>query len=864
MKKYKYYLISPIIVMLILTIIYLINGVYPFGKNTILNGDFPSAYVPIYYYMWDLFKGNANLFINFKVGMGTCMYDLTSIYGILSPLSWVISFSSRSDIPYFMSILFMIKLCLLSITTFVLFDKLFKKIKLFYKVLFSVFYAFSTYVIVYHTNFVWLDNLILFPILLLGIKKIIDKNDIKLYTIILFLSISYSFYISYMELLFVLFLSFGYVLFLCDDKIKRKKFIFSLGIGTVVAIGMSLIFLLPVISLVFDSVRSVAFNQDGFNIISIFSGNTLDKLMIILGYGFPIIFFINLFYLKSIRKRVKQFFVFMFFITCIGVIFEPINLMWHTGSYIMFPYRYGFIPIMVIYLGSLLYLEKEKKYNSSAVNIFSLLAIILIFILIGLFIKFVPISSSLEPAFALDDTKQSLIISIILVVTLLLAFILLHLKNTKYRNIFMAIVFLIYCIGFGSGYIGIHSPKLVGQSTLKPVLKANLMYDFLKDDSNDFNRYKNMDNDFSDNYGFIVNKSVISNWHLTNMNSFLIERKMGYRTVMSINDKGGTIFSDNILGINKYVSSKKLDKDLYSIEKRRNKYNLYKLNNYLGMGVLYNENNNIDKYIGSNSFEYQNYMYKYLFNKDSNILKNVMAVSDDADALISTFCTKEKDKKINFYVYVKDKSLLYFNYDNMTLGKDISYVKVNDKFVYNNNVDSMKKKTYNGFDGIINLGIHSNEKVKVTIYLKKDICISNYSFATLNLEEIMKFIDENKSSVDIKQKGNKLIVKVDNKDNKDKLFLPINYLNGYKCFVNGRVVKLNKVFDNFISVDVDKGKNKIELIYYPPLIKLGVIVSIISLFLFLISMKIKIDNVPVIILNISSVIYYIVFIMVFL
>ena len=64
MKKYKYYLIPPIIVMLILTIIYLINGVYPFGKNTILNGDFPSAYIPIYYYMWDLFRGNANLFIN--------------------------------------------------------------------------------------------------------------------------------------------------------------------------------------------------------------------------------------------------------------------------------------------------------------------------------------------------------------------------------------------------------------------------------------------------------------------------------------------------------------------------------------------------------------------------------------------------------------------------------------------------------------------------------------------------------------------------------------------------------------------------------------------------------------------------------
>ena len=81
-------------------------------------------------------------------------------------------------------------------------------------------------------------------------------------------------------------------------------------------------------------------------------------------------------------------------------------------------------------------------------------------------------------------------------------------------------------------------------------------------------------------------------------------------------------------------------------------------------------------------------------------------------------------------------------------------------------------------------------------------------------------------------------------------------MNGYKCIVNGKVVKLNKVFDNFISVDVDKGKNKIELIYYPPFIKIGLIVSIVSLILFILVSKIKISNVPIIILNISSVVYY--------
>ena len=188
--------------------IYILNNVYPFGSNTLSNGDMGKAYTPIYYYMWDLFNGRANLFINFKVGMGTNMYDLTSIYGILSPFSWLVVFTERSNIPNFLSYLLVLKLCLISVTSFILFDKCYKKLDLFWKVLFSVIYAFSGWVIVYHTNFVWLDNVALFPLLILGMKRIIDNGDYKLYTIILFLSLCYSYYISYMEILFVIFSSF--------------------------------------------------------------------------------------------------------------------------------------------------------------------------------------------------------------------------------------------------------------------------------------------------------------------------------------------------------------------------------------------------------------------------------------------------------------------------------------------------------------------------------------------------------------------------------------------------------------------------------------------------------------------------------
>ena len=116
-------LVSPLIVLLLLFVIFIINDVYPFGQNTIINGDFGKAYLPVYYYMYDFFQGKVSIFMNYKIGLGSDMYDLISVYGILSPLSWLLILTSRSNIPYFLSYLLIIKLCLMSITSFFLFDK---------------------------------------------------------------------------------------------------------------------------------------------------------------------------------------------------------------------------------------------------------------------------------------------------------------------------------------------------------------------------------------------------------------------------------------------------------------------------------------------------------------------------------------------------------------------------------------------------------------------------------------------------------------------------------------------------------------------------------------------------------------------
>lgn len=850
-SKFRFF-ISPLIVLLLLSIIFIINDVYPLGENTIINGDLGKAYVPIYYHMFDVFKGNANIFMNFNVGMGSNMYDLFSIYGILSPINLILNFTSRSNIPYFLSYLLIIKLCLISITSFILFDKVYKKVELFWKVLFSVFYALGIYIIVYHTNLVWLDNIILFPILLLGFKNIVDNNKFHLYTVILCLSLCFSVYISYMEILFIIFLSFLYLKFFCSKE-NKKKFIFSLGIGTFLALGMSVLFVGPVILQIFSSARfDFSTNFYLFNF-------TIDKVLIVCGYGFPIVLFIIMLSSKIIDSKFKKFFLYLFLILCIGVILEPINVMWHTGSYKMFPFRYGFIPVMVIYMGGLYYLTKNPTLEFKF-NIKGWILILLLILLAFLFYFFIPISVDSNPSVGIMNLMQSQLVYFIVVISFCLCLFVVCLDNFTVKKIFICLTFFVCYIGFGLGYIGIVSDKLYRDDSVLSVFDSEEVYDFLKDDNNGVNRYKFLNSYLIGNYAFISNSSSISSWKMLDFSSYRLAYKLGYYANDAIMEDGGTLFSDNILGINKYISRDELNSNIFDLVKYNDKFYLYELNNYFGYGFLYDDfGDNGIKF--NNSFDFNNKVYKKFFNKNDNILEKVNYVESDIDS-DKNICVK-KSGEVNFFIYIDELSELYFDYGKISGNGRIKYIKINGAKLNNSNVYSLNNESFNDYDGIIDLGTYNNEVVDIDIYLDKNVCIYDYQFATLKVEKLSNLTNDNKNDIVVKEQGNNLIINVDNKKNKDKLFLPLNYLNGYDCKLNGKNVSVDKVLDNFISIDLKNGNNKIVLSYYPPGLVVCCCISIISLLLFMLSFKFKFISNNNTLLNLSMHLYYIIVVIMF-
>ena len=99
-KKYKEYLIAPLLTILIVLLVYLFKGIYPFGKLTIANGDMGQSYMTFYYLLYDFFHGSKSFLYDYGLGMGSNVYGGVIVDGFLNPSAWLVLLNTRENIPY--------------------------------------------------------------------------------------------------------------------------------------------------------------------------------------------------------------------------------------------------------------------------------------------------------------------------------------------------------------------------------------------------------------------------------------------------------------------------------------------------------------------------------------------------------------------------------------------------------------------------------------------------------------------------------------------------------------------------------------------------------------------------------------------
>ncbi len=226
----------PTVIMLA---IFFIKSIYPFGGRSFLYMDMYHQYMPFFSEFYDKLREGGSLAYSWNVGIGSNFLALY-VYYLACPLHFLGALVPKAHIMEFLSYLVVCKVGLCGLTACLYLQRHFHT-RSFSCVLFSCFYALSGFMAAYNWNIMWLDPVILLPLVLLGLERLVKEGRCGLYCVALALSIYTNFYLSIMVCIFLVL----YFLVLLFTEKRSVKILGNFALFSLLAGGMAAMLLVP-------------------------------------------------------------------------------------------------------------------------------------------------------------------------------------------------------------------------------------------------------------------------------------------------------------------------------------------------------------------------------------------------------------------------------------------------------------------------------------------------------------------------------------------------------------------------------------------------------------------------------------------
>ena len=194
-------IVAFVLPVLMLSVIFICNEVYPFGEQMFMRSDSYHQYLPFMRAFQRAIQEGKSLSYIWEIGLGT-NFASTYAYYLASPLNWIIALFPSSQVMTVMDIFIVLKCGLMSSTfTYYLTKKFGKKTMI--ASLFGIFYAMSSYMAAFSWNLMWLDCLVLLPLVMLGLERLVKEGKVVLYTITLAVTVLSNYYIGIIICIFL-------------------------------------------------------------------------------------------------------------------------------------------------------------------------------------------------------------------------------------------------------------------------------------------------------------------------------------------------------------------------------------------------------------------------------------------------------------------------------------------------------------------------------------------------------------------------------------------------------------------------------------------------------------------------------------
>lgn len=839
---------APFITAVWLLAIYYLKGIYPFGSGTVIDCDLYQGDVPAFFYIYDAWHGGS-LFYDFTTACGAGR-DIT--LSLLNPSNLFLLLFKREMLINAVSLLLILKLCVISFTSAYSLSKLFPKLSSVWLCALPLMYTFCGYNIEYFTNFDWLDAVALYPLILLFTKRMFDGKSRAPFFITLTYMLVVNPYMAFFVLLSLVVFG-GLYIFTVESSERRKNDVLALGMGTLGALVASSFSLYKYYRCISDSARfgigtSVFGNSAesgtesaGRSVESVLSLFILPaqadtvKLFMYFGAELALVCLILL-AARSLKNKALRGHTVFFVLSSVMLVCQTVLLstdkLWHGGSYVMFPMRNGYMIGMLCCLIAAYYYSTVDAEDGITVksNVLKLLlpvlcAFSLVFTLpqIKVFSDALPdyFNVLLQSKLVLDTLRYPFII---MFSTSVMSFILFKLiKNKPLRTALTLVLLAVYLFTGSYSFIG-------RRENSEQAIKYNSYYgncfDVLKNqgDVDALSRINNTDVSLITNYPYLSKSFAVSNWtHRLSQKQIDALKALGFSSAYTrILDSGATAFSKSLIRITNSVSKAELDESLYEkTATGENGFNYYRDRYVLPVGLAFDGSISSVLYENyQNTFDYQNAIY-YALSGDENLFERLSAneiTEGETEKEYSVFENSTdtyKLKKITARYTVSGKKTVYLTLNGSGAAIDSIYVNGSKLDFYalpdytgKKDTDTVFPNTYN--NNVLELGTFENCEVEI------EYRINNAEYTDMNiyaldlgkLENLCEEYTENSYSVE-----NDTVKVVCNAEDGQIIFLPIAYDENWECTVNGTESELICILGDFVGVRAQDGENSIVLKY---------------------------------------------------
>ncbi len=824
------WIFPPVIVFVSMLLFFKANGLYPFGTKTLSWCDMDQQVVPLLIDLKDILSGKEGIFFNFKNAGGMNFYGVFFFF-ISSPFSLLVAFVEKGEVALFANVLVALKMSVIACTASVYFTKKYPKAALL-NVACSVLYAYSGYVMMYFQNVMWLDIVYLFPLLLLGLEKLKEGKH-GLFIGVLAACLYVNYYLSYMIVVFLLL--YAFVLLMIE---KDKKFAGNFILSCAIAALLSAVVWLPCFAQYFSSGRKTSI-LDNLRSSAAFTAYQTSFPTV-----FSILFLFPFAFTKKADDQDNTLRRILFIATLVPIVFEPINKMWQTGSYMSFPTRYAFITIFLCLTLAMDYMttyHAEVSENAGAsfwqkhkkrlpMYGMSLLLVLVSIWYYSFAVAYTDLHHETMDQYSTtlwgnaDSFDALLKLYAVSVMVGVLGYVLYRFKLIKPICLWLAVLIMTLSELYVAPmtYIAAPAHEVEWQ---QQVLE---LADKIEDDG--FYRVKTdkeySGRDFDVNLMGSLGYNGLGHYtSLTKGNYMTAIKQFGYTSYwMEVGNSGGTLLSDALLSVKYAISSSRSDRDVF----KGTYYSVAKTEGYLPLGILTQkdiiEAKDTDY---SKRVEFQRTLSDDFFGNTDGISAYTLE-----SAKLTNLKMEERNGKylltptggtgkIVFRVSVEGTSTLYFNaFDE---NSNALHQSINKKFSISAPRYTVSEYPTQKCNGLLNLGEYTDREVTVTVTVKSSVSVRDLGLLAIENEKVLSNVAQVRT-IGLTMEKNRLSGSYTAQGG-ECVFLSVAYDTGMRLKINGKKAELYEVYDGFTAFYLEAGENEISLTFTPSGFVLGALVS---------------------------------------